>query len=61
MHKQQKLDADPNAIKQINFIKNVDRVGNNFHYWKSERNGFRFFKRNNQSITILICFDIILI
>ena len=26
--KQQKLEADPNAIQQINFIRNLDWVGN---------------------------------
>ena len=28
LSKQQALDADPNAIQQINFIANLDRVGN---------------------------------
>ena len=43
MCQQQKLDADPNGIEQINFTKNVDRVGNNFLYWKSERNEYYDF------------------
>ena len=28
LSKQQTLDADPRAIQQINFIANLDRVGN---------------------------------
>ena len=32
-----------------------------FHYWRSERNSFGFFKQNGERIMILFCFDIILI
>ena len=31
--KQQALDADPNAIQQINFTKNLDRSGNTRFYF----------------------------
>ena len=62
LSKQQKLDADPKALRQINFAGNLERAGNAqiFFRRKSERNSFRYFKRNSQSITILFCFNIIL-
>ena len=31
LSKRQALDADPKAIKQINFTANLDRAGNIFH------------------------------
>ena len=40
-NKQQALDADPNALPQINFT------------GRSKRNSFRFFRRNCKSILIL--------
>ena len=47
LSKQQALDADSKATQQINFTGNLDRTGNNvFHYWRSERNHYRFFTRN---------------
>ena len=45
LSKQQALDADPKAIQQINFIGNLRR---------SERNNFRFFTRNCQSIVNVV-------
>ena len=39
--KQRKLDAGPKAIQQINFRR---RCKNVFHYCRSERNSFTFFK-----------------
>ena len=47
--KQQKQDADPEAINQINFTGNIDRerFSDVFHYWRSERDSFRFFKKNS--------------
>ena len=59
LNKQQVLDADLKAIQQINFTENLDRAGT--HYWRSERNHFRFFTRNSYSIIKLFCFNIILI
>ena len=49
LSKQQKLDADPKAIQQINYTGNLDKaeVSNVFHYRRSKRNSFRFFKRNS--------------
>ena len=42
---QQKLDADPKAIQEINFNVNLEKKCNNiFHYWRSERKSFIFFK-----------------
>ena len=63
--KQRALDADPKAIQQIKFTENLDQTGNTtffFHYWRSERNFFRQFTRNCESIVSnLFCFNIILI
>ena len=49
LSKQQKLDADPKAIQQINFIGNRDRAGNTqmFFIIKEAKKSFRFFKRNS--------------
>ena len=33
LSKQQALDADPRAIKQINFTANLDRAGNTMAYF----------------------------
>ena len=46
LSKQQALDVDPKAIQQMNLTANLDWVGNTFffHYWRSKRNNFRFFK-----------------
>ena len=52
LSKQQVLDADPKAIKQINFTGNLDCAGNNniFQIQRSKQNYFRFFTRNCASI-----------
>ena len=54
--KQQALDADPTAMRQINFTASLDRAWNIqryndiFHCWKSKRNCFEHFTRNCKSI-----------
>ena len=48
LSKQQKLDADPKTIQQINFTGNLDRGGTTQMFFiveKKERNSFRLFKR----------------
>ena len=47
LSKQQALDDESKAIQQINFIGNLDWAAENnvFHYWRSKRNHFKFFKR----------------
>ena len=50
LSKQQKLDADPKAIQQINFTGYLSRAkgaATFFHYLRSKRNSFRFFKRSS--------------
>ena len=47
LSKQQKLDADSKAVRQINFAGNINRFNNVFHYWRDKRNSFWFFKRNS--------------
>ena len=49
LSKQEKLVSDPKAIQQINFTENLDRAeGTTMSFIiESERNSFRFFKRNN--------------
>ena len=49
LSKQQKLDADPKAIQQINFTGNLDRVEGSkmFLIIKEKKGSFRFFKRNS--------------
>ena len=50
LSKQQKLDADPEEIQQINFTGNLNEDGKTqifFFYWRREKNSFRFFKRNS--------------
>ena len=52
LRKQQTLDADPRAIKQINFTENLDRAGNTRIYfisWRSKRDCFELTKRNHKS------------
>ena len=48
LSKQQKLDADPKSIQQINFTGNLGKNAAIFFIIKkSKRNNFRFFKRNS--------------
>ena len=62
LRKQQMLDADPKAIKQI-YCKSGSRRtnGNVFYYWRSKKNRLRFFTRICDSVVILFCFDIIFV
>ena len=57
------LDADPEAIQQINFPLNLSAEENSytffFHYWRSKTNYFRFFTRNHGSTVHLFCVNII--
>ena len=63
LNKQQALDADSKATQQNNFTRNLAWDWNVdtrfFHYWRSERNHFRFFTWNCKSIVILFWFNII--
>ena len=48
LSKQQKLDANPKAIEQVNFTGSLDRAEGStqfFYYPRSEKKSFRFFKR----------------
>ena len=51
LSKQQKVNAD-----QV--TGNLERDGNVVHYWRSEKNHFRFFARNCESIVISFYFNI---
>ena len=57
--KKQVLDADPKAIKQISFTRNLDNGDRNttmfFIIEEAKRNYFRFFTRNYESIVNLLC------
>ena len=44
LNKQQALDADPKAIKQINFTTNLDREGNTRFYFILEEAKETFFE-----------------
>ena len=47
LSKQQALDADPRAIKQINFTANLDRTGNTRTYFiveEAKETGLEFTK-----------------
>ena len=58
MSKQQKLDADPKAIQQINFTGNLDRVvgGTMFFIIEEAKETLRFSKG---TVKVLFRFDII--
>ena len=58
LSKQQKVNADQVAKQQISFTGNLERDGNVVHYWRSEKNHFRFFARNCESIVISFYFNI---
>ena len=47
LRKQQELDADLNAVKQITFIRNVDRAGNTtiFSFLKKRKKPFWIFHK----------------
>ena len=60
--KQQTLDADPKAIKQINFTGNLNWAGGATVFFiieKAKKNCVKFFTRNRKSIICLFCFSII--
>ena len=50
LRKQKTLYADPKAVPQINFTRNLARTYNNVF----ERNCCKFFKRNRESILIIV-------
>ena len=53
LSKQQKLDDDPKALQQINFIENLKRDGNTttlLHYWRSKGNLLDF---SRETVTVL--------
>ena len=57
LNKQQALDADPKAIKQINFTGNLE---NNavIIFIIEEANFFKFSTRSCKSINFISCFNI---
>ena len=58
LRKQQVLDADPKAIQQINFTRNLDRDADTTMFFiRRSKNHFRFFTTNHESIVILFCFN----
>ena len=57
--KQPAIDADLEAIQQINFTGNLENNSSIFFlYWRCKRNWFRGFTRNCETIAILFCFNI---
>ena len=46
LSKQQALDADPRAIKQINFIRNIAQQATIFLITEDVKDSYRFFTRN---------------
>ena len=48
---QQTLDADPKVIQEKEQARRT--INNIFHYWRSQRNSFRFFTSNCKRILIL--------
>ena len=59
LSKKQALDADPKAIKQIVFTRNLDNGDRNttmfFIIKEAKKNYFRFFTRNCEDIVNLLC------
>ena len=53
LNKQQALDADPKAIKQINFTTNLDREGNTRFYFILEEAKETFFEFSQETIKFL--------
>ena len=57
LSKQQALDADPRAIRQINFTANLDRAGKYkslLYSRRSKRNYSGLFTRNSKSIVNIL-------
>ena len=59
LSKQQVLDTDPKAIPFYCKSKSTRKHSNVFHYWRIERNHFRFFTIKCESTVILFWFNII--
>ena len=53
LSKQQALDADPKAIKQINFTANLDRVGNTKIYFIHEETKETVFEFSQGTVKVL--------
>ena len=60
--KQEALDTDTiNQFYRKSSLTRKCKYNNVFHYWKSERNHFRFFIKNCETIENLFYFNIILV
>ena len=61
LSKQQALNADPEAIQQIDFRTKVDRAENTriYHSWRSKRNYLRRFTKNRKNFVNAISFNAI--
>ena len=61
LSKQQALNADPEAIQQIDFRTKVDRAENTriYHSWRSKRNYLRRFTKNGKNFVNAIPFNAI--
>ena len=59
LSKQQALDADPKAIKQINFTGNLEKNATIFFVIEEAKKQFNIFTRNCESIASLFYFNII--
>ena len=53
LSKQQALDADPKAIRQINFTANLDRAGNTRSYFIFEEAKETIFEFSQGTIKVL--------
>ena len=64
LSKQQKLDADPKAIQQINFTGNLDRAEDSTMFFiieEAKETVLDFSKGTVKKLWFYFCFDIILI
>ena len=61
LSKQQALNADPEAIQQIDFRTKVNRAENTriYHSWRSKRNYLRRFTKNRKNFVNAIPFNAI--
>ena len=61
LSKQQALNADPEAIQQIDFRTKVDRAENTriYHSWRSKRNYLRRFTKNRKNFVNAVPFNAI--
>ena len=53
LSKQQALDADPQAIQQINFTANLDREGNTRSYFILEEAKETIFEFSQETVKVL--------